>query len=108
MRERAPAPSSRSIALIRGLVILSLALIAAVAGLRLGRDRAPLISKPADEVAPLEPRLVLVPAAIEELAGWSDDPLDGLAGALARSCTVLAEKGAGPGGPPADWRRVCS
>jgi membrane-bound lytic murein transglycosylase A len=107
MRERAPAPISRSIALIRGFAVLSLAVVAAVAGLRFGRE--PDISKPPQEVAPSEPpRLVLVPADIGDLAGWADDPLAGLAGALARSCGVVAAKGAGLGGSPGDWRRVCT
>ncbi|HVR31011.1 MAG TPA: MltA domain-containing protein [Thermoanaerobaculia bacterium] len=127
---------SRSIALARGFAVLSIVLAIAVAALwrELDRARSPPPEPPAEE----PPRLVLEAAEFSDLVGWAGDPLDGFAGALARTCGVLAAKelaaeraapapapardGAshlpvegraagvvsGVAGSPADWRAVCS
>jgi membrane-bound lytic murein transglycosylase len=86
-------PRSRSTALLRGFILLSIVLAAAVIGLWLELERARSAPAAAPESATAEtPRLVLEPATIGDLVGWTDDPLDGLARALGRSCAVLAAK----------------
>ena len=101
-------PTPRSAALLRGFVLLSILLAAAVVGL--WRELASLQSPPAKSAAADTPELVLEPAEISDLDGWDDDSLDGFGAALARSCTVMArreEADLGIAGSPADWRRVC-
>ncbi len=65
-------------------------------------------------IAPQPDHLTLTPVSYAALPGWSDDPLQGFAGALNRSCRVfLAQKPDKPVGPKgrfgkaADWAQMC-
>jgi membrane-bound lytic murein transglycosylase A len=105
-----PAPSS--VAIRRGITLLTVLLIFAVVVLWLEPDRPPS-SRPVSTVEPtptLTPELVLQPAEFSDLAGWDEDPLDGFAGTLARTCMAIAgrtDARNGIAGSPADWLRVC-
>lgn len=65
-------------------------------------------------IAPQPDHLTLTPVSYAALPGWSNDPLQGFAGALNRSCRVfLAQKPDKPVGPKgrfgkaADWAQMC-
>jgi membrane-bound lytic murein transglycosylase A len=110
--ERPEPPSSRSIALLRSFVLL--VVLSAAALVALWRDRG----RPTSPTPALPPLLALEPAEFRDLEGWSEDPLDGFAPALAKSCAAAAAAqrstpAASAAGdsitpPPEDWRRVCA
>ncbi len=105
-------PSSRSAALLRGFVLLSIVLAAALVGLwrELDRARAPQVTTEPTPTPDPTPKLVLEPAELADLDGWDEDSLAGFGAALARTCTKLSTRDdTDPGvtGAPADWQRVC-
>jgi membrane-bound lytic murein transglycosylase A len=90
------------------LVVLLVATVAAL-WIELDRVSAPPAATP--ESAPEEaPALALEPAEFSDLAGWTDDRLEGFAAAMTRTCSTLTSRGdEGPAvdGRPRDWRRAC-
>ena len=105
--------SQRSAAVARGLAVLSLALAVLVVALWMELRAGRATREPPPEAPP---RLVLEPAALSDLVGWGEDPLDGFAGALGRTCDAMAASGraaatsAGSAfaGTLEDWRAVCA
>ena len=103
-----PAPPRKiSLALALSGALLAGVLVGVLAGPDLRQFFAGLI-------APQPDHLTLTPVSYAALPGWSDDPLQGFAGALNRSCRVfLAQKPDKPVGPKgrfgkaADWAAMC-
>jgi membrane-bound lytic murein transglycosylase A len=96
------AERSRGESLVRGFALLSLLLAIAVAMLWRELDRRAETAEPDTAVVEAPPTLALEAVTFDDLPGWSADPLDGLAAALARSCGVAAAKG------KVEWSQVCA